>query len=90
MQSCSEARQSGLLVTILNADAKLNYAMKLAREWCQQKEGIEEPVCEVANHLYPHCKVVGGDAKVSDDVTIGATVVWYRNVRHSSVAGVST
>lgn len=65
MQSCAQERQSGLLITFTGRQTNINYAMKLAREWCQEKEGIEDPVCEVANYLSPDVKVVGGDRKVS-------------------------
>lgn len=65
MQICSEERPSGLMTVFLRADSKLNLGTKLAREWCQEREKIKDPVCEIASHLFPHCKVIGGDEKVS-------------------------
>ncbi|XP_003748007.2 malonyl-CoA-acyl carrier protein transacylase, mitochondrial [Galendromus occidentalis] len=63
MQSVSEERESGLLTVFTGPDANIRYSMKLAREWCIEKEGIPEPVCEISNFLSPDCKVIGGDLK---------------------------
>lgn len=63
MQAASELSSSGLMTVFLATTAKATYICKLAREWCIRK-GIENPVCSIANYLFPHCKVIGGSEEV--------------------------
>lgn len=59
MQMASEQANSGMATVLYGPDSKLNYACLKAREFCMEK-GVEAPECQVANYLYPHCKVVAG------------------------------
>jgi len=60
MQAASEMADSGMMTVFVGADQKLNFGFEVAREWCRRHHDIEEPVCQVANHLYCGAKVVGG------------------------------
>jgi len=60
MQAASEMADSGMMTVFVGADQKLNFGCEVAREWCRRHHDIEEPVCQVANHLYCGAKVVGG------------------------------
>lgn len=60
MRAASVARPGGMLTVWLAPDANLNHAMLRAREHATER-GVPGPVCQVANYLYPGCKVVAGD-----------------------------
>jgi len=63
MQAASEIVDSGLMVVFFGADNELGFGMNVAKEWCRRNHAIDEPVCQVANHLYCGAKVVGGHEK---------------------------
>ncbi|XP_075986370.1 malonyl-CoA-acyl carrier protein transacylase beg [Anticarsia gemmatalis] len=60
MSAASAARPGGMLTVWLAPDAELNHLLLRARERAAER-GVEAPVCQVANYLYPGCKVVAGD-----------------------------
>ena len=64
MQKASEEINSGMMTTFLSRSSKLKTAMAAAREYCQQRCNISDPVCKVANYLYPECKVIAGHTEV--------------------------
>lgn len=66
MQLAGEITPSGMSTVLYGADSKLGYALTVAKEWCRREFGIEEPVCSVANYLFPHCKVVAGHNEALD------------------------
>lgn len=59
MQLASEEHPGGMATVFYGPDSKLGEACEKAKLWCIDK-GIENPECQVANYLYPHCKVVAG------------------------------
>ncbi|CAD5121635.1 DgyrCDS10128 [Dimorphilus gyrociliatus] len=61
MQKASEIIPSGLARVFLKSNSKLGFACKTARDYCKDKLKIENPVCGVANYLFPECKVIGGN-----------------------------
>lgn len=63
MHYASEIEPGGMANIYLKPNSKLNYAMKMARDWCLDK-GIETPVCAISNYLNPDCKVVAGHLDV--------------------------
>ncbi|XP_022708864.1 probable malonyl-CoA-acyl carrier protein transacylase, mitochondrial isoform X1 [Varroa jacobsoni] len=87
MQICSEERPSGLMTVFLRADSKLNLGTKLAREWCQEREKIKDPVCEIASHLFPHCKVIGGDEKALEFLQRNAREFNLKKCKRLTVSG---
>ena len=64
MQKDSEAVPSGMMMAFLNPDAKLKLACQSARRFCQTRRDIENPVCSVANYLFPEGKVLAGHSEV--------------------------
>ena len=64
MQEASEEISSGMMTAFLGSGSKLKMAMAAAREYCQQRCDIHDPVCSVANYLYPECKVIAGHIEV--------------------------
>ncbi|KAM9311484.1 malonyl-CoA-acyl carrier protein transacylase, mitochondrial [Gastrophryne carolinensis] len=59
MQKASEAVLSGMLSVIGSAKTAYGSACADAREHCLSL-GIKEPVCEVANYLFPNGRVIAG------------------------------
>lgn len=63
MQKASELVPSGMLSIIGKPQAQYKYACVQAKEHCK-KLGIEEPVCSVANYLFPDGRVIAGHQQV--------------------------
>lgn len=51
-----------MATVLLHPDSELGYALKMAKEWCVER-GVDHPECVVANHLFPHCKVISGSTE---------------------------
>ena len=64
MQEASDEVKGGLMTVFLGRTAKLKQAMLFAREFCKQKLDIQDPVCSIANYLFPETKVIGGHMEV--------------------------
>ncbi|XP_060808128.1 probable malonyl-CoA-acyl carrier protein transacylase, mitochondrial [Amyelois transitella] len=59
-RAAAAERAGGMLTLWLAADARLAPALAAARDHARRR-GQPEPVAQVANYLYPNCKVVAGD-----------------------------
>lgn len=57
--ACAE-RPGGMLTVWLEPTARLGRALAEARE-AATEAGVRDPVCAVANYMYPGCKVIAGD-----------------------------
>lgn len=68
MQAASEAVPSGMLSVLGQPQSNFALACMDAREHCKTL-GIEDPVCEVANYLFPDCRVISGHLEVGVDGT---------------------
>ncbi|CAB3227422.1 unnamed protein product [Arctia plantaginis] len=60
MAAAAAERPGGMLTVWLAPDANIKHALLRAREHAAER-GVLDPVCQVANYLYPGCKVVAGD-----------------------------
>ena len=63
MQEASEAVPSGMLSVLGQRQSKFAVACLEAQEHCKTR-GIENPVCEVSNYLFPDCRVISGHLEV--------------------------
>ncbi|XP_041071299.1 malonyl-CoA-acyl carrier protein transacylase, mitochondrial [Carcharodon carcharias] len=59
MQEASESIPSGMLSVVGRAESRFKYACLEAQEHCKSL-GLEDPVCEVANYLFPNGRVIAG------------------------------
>ncbi|XP_074728271.1 malonyl-CoA-acyl carrier protein transacylase, mitochondrial [Strix uralensis] len=59
MQEASEAVPSGMLSVIGRPETNYRFACLEARNHCESL-GIENPVCEVSNYLFPDSRVIAG------------------------------
>lgn len=64
MQKASDVVPSGMLSVIGRPQAQYKYACLQARDYCKTA-GMNEPVCSVANYLFPDGRVIAGHQKVS-------------------------
>lgn len=65
MQKASELVPSGMLSVIGRPQAQYKYACLQAKEHCGSL-GMEEPVCSVANYLFPDGRVIAGHQQALD------------------------
>lgn len=65
MQKASELIPSGMLSVIGKPQAQYKYACVQAKEHCMGL-GIREPVCSVANYLFPDARVIAGHRQALD------------------------
>ncbi|XP_041636330.1 malonyl-CoA-acyl carrier protein transacylase, mitochondrial [Cheilinus undulatus] len=65
MQKASELVPSGMLSVIGRPQAQYKYACLQAKKHCSSL-GMEEPVCSVANYLFPDGRVIAGHQKALD------------------------
>ncbi|KAK1167154.1 malonyl-CoA-acyl carrier protein transacylase, mitochondrial [Acipenser oxyrinchus oxyrinchus] len=59
MQNASDVVPSGMLSVVGRPESKYNYACLEARNHCKTL-GVENPVCVVANYLFPDGRVIAG------------------------------
>ncbi|CAH0405654.1 unnamed protein product [Chilo suppressalis] len=59
MRACAQERRGGMLTLWLAPDADLPRLLRAARD--HAGTGTPDPVCQVANYMYPGCKVIAGD-----------------------------
>lgn len=64
MQEASEAVPSGMLSVLGQRQSNFSFACLEAQEHCKSL-GIENPVCQVSNYLFPDCRVISGHLEVS-------------------------
>ncbi|XP_031613609.2 malonyl-CoA-acyl carrier protein transacylase, mitochondrial isoform X1 [Oreochromis aureus] len=65
MQKASELVPSGMLSVIGRPQAQYNYVCLQAKEHCKSL-GMENPVCSVANYLFPDGRVIAGHQQALD------------------------
>ncbi|KAK5876531.1 hypothetical protein CesoFtcFv8_025875 [Champsocephalus esox] len=65
MQRASELVPSGMLSVVGRPQAQYKHACLQAKEHCMSL-GIEEPVCSVANYLFPDGRVIAGHQQALD------------------------
>ncbi|XP_013774994.1 probable malonyl-CoA-acyl carrier protein transacylase, mitochondrial isoform X1 [Limulus polyphemus] len=86
MQAASELTPSGMMTVFYRPDAKINFACHAAEEWCIRK-GLQDPVCKVANFLFPHCKVIAGNEEALKFIEMNAEDFGIRRIKHLAVSG---
>ncbi|XP_038636636.1 malonyl-CoA-acyl carrier protein transacylase, mitochondrial [Scyliorhinus canicula] len=59
MQEASDSTPSGMLSVLGQAESRFKYACLEAQEHCKSL-GLVDPVCQVANYLFPNGRVIAG------------------------------
>ncbi|KAJ8007171.1 hypothetical protein DPEC_G00114770 [Dallia pectoralis] len=86
MQKASERISSGMLLVVGRPQAMYKQACRLATEHCLSL-GIKEPVCSVANYLYPDGRVIAGHKEALDYLQQNSRKLHFLRVRPLSVSG---
>ncbi|CAF0937386.1 unnamed protein product, partial [Didymodactylos carnosus] len=87
MQTASNEVNSGMMSVFIGHETKLGLAMEAAREWCQKYMKIDEPVVQVANHLYGECKVLAGHKEALQFIAHNYKEFNIRRIKYLPVSG---
>ncbi|KAM8883188.1 malonyl-CoA-acyl carrier protein transacylase, mitochondrial [Synchiropus picturatus] len=86
MQEASERVSSGMLSVIGRPQAQYKHACVLAKEHCERL-GVEEPVCSVANYLFPDGRVIAGHTQALDFLRQNSRQLHFMRTKPLSVSG---
>ncbi|KAK2492076.1 hypothetical protein MC885_012516 [Smutsia gigantea] len=86
MQEASEAVPSGMLSVLGRPQSKFSFACLEAREHCKTL-GIENPVCEVSNYLFPDCRVISGHLEALQFLQKNSSKYHFRRTKILPVSG---
>lgn len=87
MQASSEAIPSGMMSVFCTHKTKLRLAMEVSQEVCKQKHGINNPICHVANYLYPDCKVIAGHEQALEFIAQNSKDFGIKRTKRLAVSG---
>ncbi|XP_012576104.1 PREDICTED: malonyl-CoA-acyl carrier protein transacylase, mitochondrial [Condylura cristata] len=86
MQAASEAVPSGMLSVLGQPQSQFTAACQDAREHCRSL-GIQDPVCEVANYLFPDGRVLSGHLEALRFLQRNSSKYRFRRARLLPVSG---
>ncbi|ELW64497.1 malonyl-CoA-acyl carrier protein transacylase, mitochondrial [Tupaia chinensis] len=86
MQEASDAVPSGMLTVLGQHQSKFTAACLEAREHCKSL-GIEDPVCEVSNYLFPDCRVISGHLEALQFLQKNSSKYHFRRTKMLPVSG---
>ncbi|XP_019479557.1 PREDICTED: malonyl-CoA-acyl carrier protein transacylase, mitochondrial [Hipposideros armiger] len=86
MQEASDAVPSGMLSVLGQPQSEFTLACLEAREHCEAL-GIENPVCEVANYLFPDGRVIAGHLEALRFLQKNSSKYHFRRTKMLPVSG---
>ncbi|MCI4389116.1 hypothetical protein PGIGA_G00094120 [Pangasianodon gigas] len=86
MQKASDAIPSGMLSVIGKPQANYKHACLQAREHCLSL-GIQDPVCSIANYLFPDGRVIAGHLEALDFLQKNSKQLHFARTRLLPVSG---
>uniref|UniRef100_A0A8C9G8R9 Malonyl-CoA-acyl carrier protein transacylase, mitochondrial n=1 Tax=Pavo cristatus TaxID=9049 RepID=A0A8C9G8R9_PAVCR len=86
MQAAAEAVPSGMLSVIGRREANYKYACLEARRHCESL-GIDSPVCEVSNYLFPDSRVIAGHIQALEFLQKNAPKFYFTRTKMLPVSG---
>ncbi|XP_051976894.1 malonyl-CoA-acyl carrier protein transacylase, mitochondrial [Xyrauchen texanus] len=86
MQKASDQVQSGMLSVVGRPQANYKYACLQAREHCLSL-GIQEPVCAIANYLFPDGRVIAGHKEALEFLQKNSRELHFMRTRLLPVSG---
>ncbi|XP_017506221.3 malonyl-CoA-acyl carrier protein transacylase, mitochondrial [Manis javanica] len=86
MQEASEAVPSGMLSVLGQRQSKFSFACSEAQEHCKTL-GIENPVCEVSNYLFPDCRVISGHLEALQFLQKNSSKYYFKRTKILPVSG---
>lgn len=87
-QMICEQIPSGMMTAIAGKGGKISQACSMAKEYCV-RTGIseDESICSVANHLFPHGKVIGGHTKALEFIEQNGQDFGIKRMKRLAVSG---
>lgn len=86
MQEASEAVPSGMLSVLGQRQSNFSFACLEAQEHCKSL-GIENPVCQVSNYLFPDCRVISGHIEALRFLRKNSAKFHFRRTKMLPVSG---
>ncbi|XP_009277365.1 PREDICTED: malonyl-CoA-acyl carrier protein transacylase, mitochondrial [Aptenodytes forsteri] len=86
MQKASEAVPSGMLSVIGRREANYKFACLEARKHCESL-GIENPICEISNYLFPDSRVIAGHLQALEFLQENARKYYFTRTKMLPVSG---
>ncbi|CAH6791278.1 malonyl-CoA-acyl carrier protein transacylase, mitochondrial [Phodopus roborovskii] len=86
MQEASEAVPSGMLSVLGQRQSNFSLACMEAQEHCRSL-GIENPVCQVSNYLFPDCRVISGNFEALQFLRKNSAKYHFRRTKMLPVSG---
>ncbi|XP_021039816.1 malonyl-CoA-acyl carrier protein transacylase, mitochondrial [Mus caroli] len=86
MQEASEAVPSGMLSVLGQRQSNFSFACLEAQEHCKSL-GIENPVCQVSNYLFPDCRVISGHLEALQFLRRNSAKYHFRRTKMLPVSG---
>lgn len=86
MQEASEAVPSGMLSVLGQRQSNFTFACMEAQEHCKSL-GIENPVCQVSNYLFPDCRVISGHLEALQFLRKNSAKYHFRRTKMLPVSG---
>lgn len=86
MQEASEAVPSGMLSVLGQRQSNFSFACLEAQEHCRSL-GIENPVCQVSNYLFPDCRVISGHLEALQFLRKNSVKFHFRRTKMLPVSG---
>ncbi|XP_021248255.1 malonyl-CoA-acyl carrier protein transacylase, mitochondrial [Numida meleagris] len=86
MQAAAETVPSGMLSVIGGQETNYKYACLEARRHCESL-GIENPVCEVSNYLFPDSRVIAGHLQALEFLQKNAPKFYFTRTKMLPVSG---
>ncbi|XP_052016118.1 malonyl-CoA-acyl carrier protein transacylase, mitochondrial [Apodemus sylvaticus] len=86
MQEASEAVPSGMLSVLGQRQSNFSFACLEAQEHCRSL-GIENPVCQVSNYLFPDCRVISGHLEALHFLRRNSAKYHFRRTKMLPVSG---
>lgn len=86
MQEASEAIPSGMLSVLGQRQSNFSFACLEAQEHCRSL-GIENPVCQVSNYLFPDCRVISGHLEALQFLRKNSAKFHFRRTKMLPVSG---
>ncbi|XP_017572345.1 malonyl-CoA-acyl carrier protein transacylase, mitochondrial [Pygocentrus nattereri] len=86
MQEASDQTRSGMLSVIGRPQANYKHACLQAREHCLSL-GIQNPVCSIANYLFPDGRVIAGHQEALDFLQKNSRQLHFARTRQLPVSG---
>lgn len=88
MQYAAELVPGGMMTVTFGADARINFALTAAVEWCKTR-GIDpdNAVCSIAAYLFPHCKIIAGHEEALKFLELNGKEFGLRNSSRLDMSG---